>query len=455
MSALSLATLCVPATFGTPSLFGIANVTVAASVASINATLNTWTFSQPTRRVSTTFCNVTVSYTHPGQNDFISVEAWLPDPGAWKDILVATGGSGLGMGRNSASYGVFMLAAIGDGYATVTTDAGHPGDLAQLGGWAFLSKGNADQISLHNAAARSLEEQGLLGKQLVEAMYGRKASRAYFNGCSQGGRQALMVSQRYPDLYDGILAGAPAISLDLFASILWPQQYMVNQGHVPHECEMYAITVAAVAFCDALDGVGDGVVADPAQCLERFDPFSVVGHTVNCSDAAGGQIAVSAGAAAVVNATWHGPRYAATGRQIWPGFRPGADITASGPRKNINDTVANTVCNANGTCVGKPWPIGAASLRAMLARDMSLDLANMTNAQFEKLTRYGHQELRGFAAMDPDLTEFQRAGGKMLSYHGMVSSRSYLERNGFHLLTTHYRPTTWSRRRAHHGTTGR
>ncbi|KLU92663.1 hypothetical protein MAPG_11607 [Magnaporthiopsis poae ATCC 64411] len=422
MSAPSLASLCVPATFGTPSLFGIANVTVAASIASINATLNTWTFSRPTRHVSTTFCNVTVSYTHPGQNDWISVEAWLPSPSAWNDVLVATGGGGLGMGRNSASYGLFMSTSIDDGYAAVTTDAGHPGDLAMLGGWALLSNGNADQISLHNAAARSLEEQGLLGKQIVEAMYGRKAAHSYFSSCSQGGRQALMVSQRYPDLYDGIVAAAPAMSLDVVASILWPQQYMVNQGHVPHECEMHAVTVAAVAFCDALDGVEDGVVADPALCLERFDPFSVVGRMVNCSDAVGGKIAVSAGAAAVVNATWHGPRYAASGKQVWPGFRPGADITGSGSRENVNDTVANTVCNGNGTCVGRPWPIAATGFRTMLARDLSLDLAKMTNAQFEKLTRYGHQELRSFAATDPDLTEFQRAGGKMLSYHGMADN---------------------------------
>ncbi|KAL8323979.1 hypothetical protein RB597_008759 [Gaeumannomyces tritici] len=422
MSDPSLATLCVPATFGTPSLFGISNVTVAASVASINATFDTWTFSQPKRHVSTSFCNVTVSYTHPKQNDWVSVEAWLPAPDAWNNVLTAVGGGGMGMGRNSASYGFFMTTAVDDGYATVTTDAGNPGDIAVLGGWAFLSEGNTNQVALHNAAARSLEEQGLLAKQLVEAMYGRKAKRSYFSSCSQGGRQGLMVSQRYPDLYDGILAAAPALSLDVFASILWPQQYMVTQGHVPHECEMHAVTVAAVAFCDALDGVKDGVVADPALCLERFDPFSVVGKTVNCSDVTGGQIAVSPGAAAVVNATWHGPKYAASGKQVWPGFRPGAAITSGGPRANIVESVANTACDGNGTCVGKPWPIADIGFRATLARNMTFDLASMTGAQFEHFIRYGHHELRSFAATDSDLTEFQRAGGKMLSYHGLADN---------------------------------
>jgi hypothetical protein len=99
-----------------------------------------------------TFCNVTVSYTHPGQNDNIFVESWLPvENPTWNNRLYAVGGGGWGAGRFAASYEI-MKGGLADGYATTTTDAGL-GSATSPEPWALTSPGNVNWVNLHNFAS--------------------------------------------------------------------------------------------------------------------------------------------------------------------------------------------------------------------------------------------------------------------------------------------------------------
>ena len=112
-------------------------------------------------------------------------------------------------------------------------------------------------------------------KRLVSAYYGRPPARSYFTGCSGGGGQALSEAQKYPADYDGIVAGAPAN----YPTHMWPgEMYSAYVTHrtpahlVPRE-KLPLITTAALAACDAKDGVEDGVLDDPRQC--QFDPATL------------------------------------------------------------------------------------------------------------------------------------------------------------------------------------
>jgi len=154
-----LAAACVPATFHNLSLFGAEVTSVSATlVTNYSASvLVTDRFTQPPVELqNATFCNITVSYTHPGQDDALVVESWLPAAG-WNGRLQAVGGAGFVAGRSVPARST-MSGAIADGYATVTTDAGL-GDAPDPTTWALLSPGNVNLYALQNLASVSLEDE--------------------------------------------------------------------------------------------------------------------------------------------------------------------------------------------------------------------------------------------------------------------------------------------------------
>ncbi|KAK4444380.1 tannase and feruloyl esterase [Podospora aff. communis PSN243] len=392
---------CVPSTFGTIYLFGGEIQAVgAALVTNHSASVpSTRRFTQPSVEVQdASFCNITVTYTHPGQGDSIIVEAWLPPKEAWNGRLQAVGGGGFVAGRG----------AIGDGYATMTTDAGLGAALDPTS-WALLSPGNVNLYSLQNLASVSLDDAATITKSLISFYYGRGPEYSYWNGCSQGGRQGLMLAQRYPTAYDGIAAGAPGINWnDFFPTMLWPSQFMNMLGDYPYPCEVEAITAAAIKACDPLDGLEDGVIADVDPCLARFDPFSLVGHAINCSEMETPRI--TSAAAAVVNATWQGMRNV-NGVCLWPGLSPGTDLAI---------IAAKTDCTG-GACKAVPPPVATHWLSLFVARDAQLDLSNLSHVEFDRLVRQGKQRYDSIIGTnDPDISAFFNHGGKLITFHGLL-----------------------------------
>jgi hypothetical protein len=158
MTNLSASQNCIPNTFSNLSLFG-------AEILSINADLVTgysfpvpdgWRYSQPSVTVdNATFCNVTVTYTHPNQNDTINAEVWMPLEDSWNGRLQAIGGGGWVAGRFVLTY-AGMAGAIVDGYATASTDAGLGSDSSSPATWGLVSLGNLNLVDLDNFGQRSL-----------------------------------------------------------------------------------------------------------------------------------------------------------------------------------------------------------------------------------------------------------------------------------------------------------
>ncbi|KFY36320.1 hypothetical protein V494_05116 [Pseudogymnoascus sp. VKM F-4513 (FW-928)] len=407
--------LCAPSTFTFPNLFG-------AQILSINANLVTnfsetvkdlYYFNHPTTVVeNATFCNVTVSYTHPGQEDYINVAAWLP-VNTWNERLQAVGGGGwVAGGPNFFLSTTSMAGAIGSGYATITTDAGL-GAENDASSWALLSPGNVNLYNLQNLASVSLIDEAIIGKSLINDFYGKSPKYSYWSGCSQGGRQGLMLAQRYPGVYDGIAAGAPANNWNAFITgVFWPQLVMNLAGEYPHGCALDELTAAAISACDGLDGVVDGLVSNIKDC--HFDPFTLVGTEFNCSTT-GTNMKISRIAAEVANSTWTGPR-TADGRFLWYGLNIGADLSGSLTTQGI----AMTTCNANGTCEGAPSGLGTQWISLFIEMNPDFNPANMTHAQFDEIVHAGYQQYHSIIETDDaDLSGFKAAGGKMMTYHGL------------------------------------
>lgn len=330
------------------------------------------------------FCDVELRLTHPGADDNVRVAVWLPLT-SWNGRFQGTGGGGYAAGVFESS----LAPAVKDGYAAASTDAGAASDIETPTDLAS----NPDLLT--NFASRSLHDMAVAGKAITAEFYGHPAAHAYWNGCSTGGRQGLMSAQRYPTDYNGIVAAAPAINWTRFiAAEQWPQVVMNEAHNHPSPCKMEAFRKAAIAACDTLDKVQDGIISTPSQC--RYDPHRLVGTKIVCQ---GGETTITQADADVVAKIWRGPG-------VWSGLPAGTPF----------DGIANTT--PDGTA-GIPFSISDNWIKYFLLKDPTYDTSKLTYADWYRL--FVRSQRKFAATMDtsnPDLTAFRAAGGKLITWHG-------------------------------------
>jgi feruloyl esterase len=204
------------------------------------------------------FCRVAATL-KPSSDSDINIEVWLPAAN-WNGKLQAVGN---GAFNGNVPYGA-MMAALRRGYAAAGTDTGH------VGGGAAWALGHPEKVV--DFGWRAVHEMTVAAKAIVAAHYASGPRFSYWNGCSAGGRQAMKAAQRFPDDFDGIIAGAPgldwtgrAAQANRVAKVLSssePARLLERERRILHG--------AAVGACDALDGVKDGLIENPARC--SFDP---------------------------------------------------------------------------------------------------------------------------------------------------------------------------------------
>jgi len=241
------------------------------------------------------FCRVSLTMA-PSEASAIAVEVWLPAAESWNGRYLAMGNGGFA-GSIGASG---MIAPLRAGYVTSSTDTGHTVTDGSFG---------LDEDLLLDFAYRAVHEMARASKETIAAFYEAEAEQAYFSGCSTGGRQALTAALRYPDDFDGIIAGAAAISgARLHASQTWEGRVGHREdGALPSADDLVTLNQAALAQCDALDGVADNVIENPLTC------------TVDVA-AAG----FSGPVADTLQSLYNGPMTAA-GDPIFPGLAPGSE----------------------------------------------------------------------------------------------------------------------------------
>ena len=250
------------------------------------------------------FCRV-AGVIKPSSDSNIQFEVWMPASG-WNGKFQGIGNGGF---AGSISY-AGLAGAVRHGYATASTDTGHHASGTDAG-WAL---NHPEKIV--DFGYRAIHETAAKAKAIIHAFYGEAPRRSYFSSCSNGGRQALMEAQRFPDDYDGIIAGAPAnFWTHLLTQAAWDIQATMQDpaAYIP-AAKIPAIEAAALAACDALDGVKDGVLDDPSKC--HFDPSQLLCKGPE-SDAC-----LTAPQVGALKKIYAGPRDS-KGRQIMPGFSPG------------------------------------------------------------------------------------------------------------------------------------
>jgi hypothetical protein len=254
--------------------------------------------------ITVTACRVAGSI-RPTSDSDIRFEVWLPTSG-WNGKFLSAGEGGYAGVINYGGIG----GALQRGYVGGSTDTGH------VGGTADFAPGHPEKVTDFGWRGKHL--QAVRSKDIIREFYGRPAKHSYFSSCSNGGRQALMEIQRFPEDYDGVIVGAPANDwTHHFAGFVWNEQALYNTpgAHVSPE-KLQAIQQATLAKCDALDGVVDGVVDDPRRC--RFDPASIA-----CPAGTDSPSCLTPPQVSSVRKIMAGPHNPRTGRRIYPGYFTG------------------------------------------------------------------------------------------------------------------------------------
>ena len=265
------------------------------------------------------FCRVEAVLT-PVADSEITLEVWLPESG-WNGRFQGVGNRGWG---GVISYAA-LAQAVTAGYASASTDTGHSGAGARF------ALGHPEKVI--DAGSRAVHEMTTYAKALVDARYGTGPAFSYWNGCSLGGRQGYAEAQQYPSDYNGIVVGDPANDLThLYAARLaWALAvHRTPSSEIPAS-KLPVLHAAALAACDANDGVKDGVIEDPRRC--RFDP-----KAAQCADA-DGPGCLTAEQVASARALYMAVEHPRTHETLAPGFVPGSELgwsVVAGPQPEAN-----------------------------------------------------------------------------------------------------------------------
>jgi hypothetical protein len=313
-------------------------------------------------------------------------------PVNWNGRFLMQGGGGLNgnVALPIGSVAVGDVPALARGFAVVTTDSGHKSSAV------FDASFMADQEATVNFLYQAVGKVAQVGKQVVEARYGRAAEHSYFMGCSTGGREAMLMSQRYPDFFDGIIAGAPAMRTthsnlaDKWITVALNQvapkdeQGKPETSHALSDSDRRLVIDSVLKACDANDGIADGMIFDPKDC--GFNPV-----TLACKGPKTASCLTPEQAAALAKG-FAGPKDS-HGNAVYPGFWFDTGIADTQGIPGLLNPGAS--------------PVGGPVTATQMDVDQDAMLAATANAAL------------GDTAAWTQLNTFSGHGGKLIFFHGV------------------------------------
>lgn len=314
----------------------------------------------------------------------------MPVPAQWNGRFLAAGGGG----NSGAIMYPRLVDGLARGYATLSTDNGHvsrDGNVHEQS-WAI---GHPEKVTDYGYRAQAVT--AVAGKELVRTFYGNAAQHSYWIGCSQGGGKGMMQAQRYPENFDGIVAGAPVF--DWIGAMFSPAWVSVpgmrdRSQFVPRE-KLPMIHKAVLAACDASDGLADGLLQEPGKC--KFDPA-----TMACRPGVEPSQCLAPGEVVAMK-RFYDPIRRGDGTVAFPGNPPGSEL--------------------NSAWLGRTEP-GVTSWswlwRGPVFEDASYDIVRSLDVTGLTHFDQAKQKLGAiYDAVDTDLTRFSSRNGKLILWHGM------------------------------------
>jgi feruloyl esterase len=327
----------------------------------------------------------------PTSDSEIHFEVWLPVTN-WNGKYEQWGNGGWAGSIVTA----FLADGIKRGYAVAATDDGHKGTTEDAS-WAV---GHPEKLI--DFAYRAVHLTSVYAHTIMQAFYEKDSQKSYFVGCSDGGREALMEAQRFPEDFDGIVAGAPATNWSsLIAAMAWDEQALLGTpGSAIPPAKLPAIQKAALDACDALDGLKDGLIEDPRTCHFNPDVLACKADTDTLDCLTTPQLSA-------LKKIYAGPKDPRNSKQLYPGLAPGTE---------------------NGMGGWSTWVTSSNPESAMQFKFANSYFGQVVNEQplwdFRKLTFTNdldfayHKDGWILDAASPDLRPFRDHHGKLIQYHG-------------------------------------
>jgi hypothetical protein len=334
----------------------------------------------------------------------IAFEVSLPARWNGRFYMIGNGGHA-GEALDDPSRTSQIKAALQVGFAVAQTNTGH--DARKEPGGTFVLSNPQKAIDY---AYRAVHLTATTAKEITKGYYGRPVSRAYWNSCSNGGRQGLIEAQRFPNDFDGIVANAPWLDQTGFTiGAMWNQKAL-SEAPVT-AAKMVLVAEKVMAKCDAIDGLKDGLIDDPRKC--SFDPARDVPA---CSAGTDGPECLTIAQAAAIAKVYGGP--VSNGKPFFPGFMLGSEavqpnLFGGGSGSGWMNVIVSPKPD------GKPADFGLAenTMRYLVHKPPKPDYDYQTfdyDRDIHMLDDWSKQA----DAKDPDLSKFRKRGGKLLMTYG-------------------------------------
>jgi feruloyl esterase len=333
--------------------------------------------NMPAVKIPVPFCRVE-AFSTPSSDSHIGLEVWLPVTANWNGKFLAAGNPGFIGSLSSAGLAQIMQR----GYVAAGTDTGHVDAAFE---WAI---GHPEKWA--DWGYRAVHEMAMLTKQLALAYYGKPIKHSYWNSCHNGGNQGLNEAQRYPDDFDGIVAGDPAFYVShlqpgsLYLSWVALKDGVNGPSYIP-PAKLAVINKAAIAACDTNDGLADGLIEDPTRC--KFDSA-----TIQCKGA-DAESCLTAGQVDTVKKIYAGAKFK-DGKQIYSGFEPGSELTWAFMIEK------------------EPFLVNTNYFKGMVFQDPNWDFRTF---DVDRDTRLAVERTGKYVdANNPDLSAFKKSNGKII-----------------------------------------
>jgi hypothetical protein len=394
---------------------GLVNLSLPHAVVTVARSVTGGTFNTPpgcttgssgciTHTALPAFCRVAGTAT-PTSDSIINFEVWIPTDGSFNEKYEQLGCGGF---CGSIDYDG-LSRAIRRGYASAATDDG-----SQAGGQPTFALGHPEKIV--DYGRRALKETTDKSKAIIKALAGKGPSRSYFNGCSNGGREALMEAQRFPDDFDGIIVGSPSnFFTHLAAGFVWNEQALLDDpaSYIPSSL-LPVLSKAALAQCAGQDGgvKTDLFLNDPRDC--HFDPASV-----QCISGQDPSTCLSMAQVRAARKIYNGAHNPQTDELIFPGYEPGSEANAANwPTWIVGASRAADLSMSQGQANQEFF--GNGLFADFVFQSASFDFRTLN---FSSDVDFADDALGAIVnSTDPDLRPFKVHGGKIIHFVGWADS---------------------------------